>query len=129
MKYYKWLDGGGPVCVKSRHSILTADQVSLWWGDALIEVEAYGVEMADGENYTCRSWREAKRFKWGREDTQAFNKACTGKLWKDNPCRYFEVDGKEFASVSGDGPSLAWQRRWIEERIGEKLGEEPASCS
>ena len=102
-RYYKWLAAEGPVygvggyarpgewqprmegpLVVCRHGyhILTAEQVSLWCGDALIEVEPQAVEISESEKCVCRTWREVRRFRWTRKDMVAYAQACAERASK-----------------------------------------------
>jgi len=58
------------------YRIVTAQQVALWCGTDLIEVEAQEVQDANREAIVCRTWREVKRFRWTCEDMVAFAKWC-----------------------------------------------------
>jgi hypothetical protein len=58
------------------YRIVTAQQVALWCGTDLLEVEAQEVQDANREAIVCRTWREVKRFRWTCEDMVAFAKWC-----------------------------------------------------
>ena len=94
-RYYKWMADGKPVygegkyatpgewqtrieddlipCRRGYH-VLIADQVPLWCGTELIEVEAKDVEITQSNKCVCRTWREIRRYQWTGVDTVAYAK-------------------------------------------------------
>ena len=137
-KYYKWLANDKPVygtgnynlaggwqsciegelkaCVNGYH-VMTADQVSSWCGDGLIEIEPQDIEIAQDDKCVCRSWRMVRRLKWTRADMVDYAKWCAGRAKG-------YVDAADAAAArcaDARKSERAAQREWIETKIGEKL--------
>jgi len=163
-RYYKWLAADGPVygdgeyatpgewqvpikgkLVPCRHGyhVFTAEQVSFWCGDGLIEVEAQDIEIRQADKCLCRTWREIRRLAWTEDDMIDYGLACgqrEGRRFRVqyDPACSLRCIAREWATqvrdaaysaaqaassgIEGIRAERKWQRKWIERRIGEPLG-------